>query len=150
MCLLTGERAIFVCSSLAQHGLQCTGADRQWRLRASYLEVHNEDVWDLLGEDDRPLEVLEGAHGAVTVMGLREADVADEREMLSLLQVRRSCRVTAPPRAAAVHTHRVRAGTTRTAVVSTISLHPSMQTMRMITRGEQLAPPCSLRLDVMS
>ena len=55
--------------------------------------MHSEDVWDLLGEDDRPLELLESAHGAVTVVGLRKADVSDEREMLSLLQVRRLCRV---------------------------------------------------------
>ena len=63
------------------------GADRQCRLRASFLEVHNEDVWDLHGEDDRPLDLLEGARGAVTVVGLREAHVANGSELLSLLQV---------------------------------------------------------------
>lgn len=62
--------------------------DREFLLRASYLELYNETLIDLLSADGRELSLSEGKKkGEVVVNGLTECAVRTEEEVRRLLAV---------------------------------------------------------------
>ncbi|KAI5191911.1 kinesin family member 22 [Nematocida minor] len=56
------------------------------RIEMSYIEIYNEKVYDLLGEDHTPLPVREDSEGKVVVQGVREEPVANEKEFYALFR----------------------------------------------------------------
>lgn len=56
------------------------------RLRMSYIEVYNEQVFDLLVEGSSNLQVLEDAERGVVVMDLEEREVQDIEEVKELIR----------------------------------------------------------------
>jgi len=55
-------------------------------VRASYLEIYNEDIRDLLSDDiDRKLDLKEGAKGEVLVKDLTIINVKTVREIEHLM-----------------------------------------------------------------
>ncbi|CAK9784791.1 kinesin-domain-containing protein [Cutaneotrichosporon oleaginosum] len=62
--------------------------DREWLLRASYLELYNETIIDLLSPDGRELTLSEGRRkGEVVINGLTECGVRTEDEVRRLLRM---------------------------------------------------------------
>lgn len=62
------------------HIFESISADpsREYMVRASYLEIYNEDIRDLLGDDSKKkLDLKEGADGSVYVKDLTEVVVSD-------------------------------------------------------------------------
>lgn len=62
--------------------------DREFLLRASYLELYNETIIDLLSPDGRELTLSEGRRrGEVVINGLTECGVRTEDEVRRLLRM---------------------------------------------------------------
>eukprot|EP00755_Sulcionema_specki_P017277 Sspe_Gene.11089::Locus_3738_Transcript_2_2_Confidence_0.750_Length_3089::g.11089::m.11089/K10395/KIF4_21_27; kinesin family member 4/21/27 len=68
----------------------------QYQVRASYVEVYNDDVRDLLGKDNPPavLQVRENASGRVYVEGAREVPVESTKEVLACIKAGSKRRAT--------------------------------------------------------
>lgn len=65
-----------------------TSPDREFLLRASYLELYNESLLDLLSADGKELSLSEGKKkGEVVVNGLTECAVRTEDDVRRLLSV---------------------------------------------------------------
>jgi centromeric protein E len=65
-----------------------TSPDREFLLRASYLELYNEALLDLLSADGKELSLSEGKKkGEVVVNGLTECAVRTEEDVRRLLSV---------------------------------------------------------------
>jgi kinesin family protein 3/17 len=63
-----------------------TNNNKKFLVRASYLELYNEDVRDLLSDDiDRKLDLKEGAKGEVSVKDLTIINVKSVREIEHLM-----------------------------------------------------------------
>ena len=61
--------------------------DREFLLRASYLELYNEAILDLLSSDHRELSLSESRKGEVVVNGLTECAVRTEEDVRRLLKI---------------------------------------------------------------
>lgn len=60
----------------------------EWRVSVSYLEVYNEQIFDLIGPGRQPLSVREDStKGVVQVAGLSEVHVQATSEVLDLLRL---------------------------------------------------------------
>lgn len=63
----------------------------EWRVCVSYLEVYNEQIYDLIGPaapQRQPLAIREdSAKGVVVVSGLPEVEVQDTAQVLDLLRL---------------------------------------------------------------
>ena len=66
-------------------------------IRASYIEIYNDEVRDLLfpGAQGRPIAIRERGDGTIVLAGVREAEVASLEEMLRLLEEGSLCRTVA-------------------------------------------------------
>lgn len=73
----------------------CTGAGKEWLVRASYLEIYNEDIRDLLSRNpaQTKLELKESTDRGVYVKDLMQFVVKSVQEMNNVLEVRMTGRV---------------------------------------------------------
>ncbi|VVD04131.1 unnamed protein product [Leptidea sinapis] len=60
--------------------------DREFDARVSYIEVYNENVYDLLKPSSTPLQIREDSKYGVTVAGLTLNNIRTARELLNVLE----------------------------------------------------------------
>ncbi|XP_050677347.1 kinesin-like protein KIF18B isoform X2 [Leptidea sinapis] len=60
--------------------------DREFDARVSYIEVYNENVYDLLKPSSTPLQIREDSKYGVTVAGLTLTNIRTARELLNVLE----------------------------------------------------------------
>jgi len=62
--------------------------EKEYMVRATYLEIYNEDIRDLLGDDSKQkLELKESADGGIYVKDLTEIVVSDVQSINKYLEI---------------------------------------------------------------
>ena len=78
------------------NALESCGPEEEWSLRVSFLEIHNEEVKDLLHPrtPTKAITIREDGAGDIFVLGVREDSVHSREQMLQCLEAGSACRTT--------------------------------------------------------
>ena len=78
------------------NALEACGPEEEWSLRVSFLEIHNEEVKDLLHPrtPSKAITIREDGAGDIFVLGVREEGVQSREQMLECLEAGSACRTT--------------------------------------------------------